>query len=684
MDVDALSTDVGESLAAADAGVRVVLIEDDRQYAWLVEEMLRETFAGEAFSVRTFGSLGDAVAGADDADCALVDLSLPDGRGLAVLDAVRDAMPAVPLVILTGAEDEELALQAVERGAQDYLVKRRVDPDVLGRSIRYAIERSRGERQRAELLQARAAHAEAEALSGTLSRLQALADAAIAVQGSVDRDELLDRSLAMIAAEAGALIGRDPQTRQTTALAVRGIAGLQRRTPLEVTGPLKDLLEADQPVIHHELNGDIGPFGERSDVKSLVAVPLSADGDRVGILVATSSLPQRFSHEQARLLALAAERCARALANAEAYERERRTSATLQAGLLPQAVPSLRHGEIAVRFLPAVDGPAIGGDWYDAILLPEGKLGLAIGDATGHGAAAAVIMGQLRTALRAYALEGLSPAGVASRLNALALSLGESALATFVYIVLEPNLTSGKYVNAGHPPPIVISENGAVKLGGRSSTPAGASPTATFDERNLEMEAGDALCLYSDGLVEERGANFADREDVLLRALGHSAGAEVLCERALAALRPQGAADDDVALLVLRTLASGAGLKGTYPAAPESLGEARAALREWLGKVGAGASEVSDVIMATNEACMNVVEHAYGDARGEFGLEGHLDDQTVVVIVRDAGHWSEVRARDRGRGLKLMEALMGSVQLSFSAEGTVVVLRKTIDTAAAA
>jgi anti-sigma regulatory factor (Ser/Thr protein kinase) len=89
---------------------------------------------------------------------------------------------------------------------------------------------------------------------------------------------------------------------------------------------------------------------------------------------------------------------------------------------------------------------------------------------------------------------------------------------------------------------------------------------------------------------------------------------------------------------------------------------------------------VSDIQMACNEACMNVVEHAYPDGRGEFVVEGYLDGQTVVVIVRDSGRWSEVRSRDRGRGLKLMEALMDSVQLSFSIEGTVVVLRRKIGT----
>src|SRR5204863_4619347 len=112
---------------------------------------------------------------------------------------------------------------------------------------------------------------------------------------------------------------------------------------------------------------DTGTLGPRAGVCSLVAVPLDADGRSVGVLVATSALPKRFSQEQARLLALAAERCSRALANAAAYERERRTAAALQTGFLPQAVPALDHAQIAVRYLPASGGPAVGGDWYDAI-----------------------------------------------------------------------------------------------------------------------------------------------------------------------------------------------------------------------------------------------------------------------------------------------------------------------------
>src|SRR4051795_419039 len=183
-----------------------MLIEDDRTYAWLVEEMLVEVFGAEVLEVVSFGSLAGAIEGRSAVDCALVDLSLPDASGLNVVDTVLSSLPGVPVVGLTGAEDEQLALQAVERGAKDYLVKRRVDPEVLGRSVRYAIERKRSEVQRAELLRARAARAEAEALSGMLGRLQDVADAAIAVHGSLDRQELLDRSLAVIAADAGALI----------------------------------------------------------------------------------------------------------------------------------------------------------------------------------------------------------------------------------------------------------------------------------------------------------------------------------------------------------------------------------------------------------------------------------------------------------------------------------------------
>jgi serine phosphatase RsbU (regulator of sigma subunit)/DNA-binding NarL/FixJ family response regulator/anti-sigma regulatory factor (Ser/Thr protein kinase) len=667
------------------AALRVLLIEDDRSYAWLVEEMLAEAFGSGELEVVTFGALGPATEETRVLDCALVDLSLPDASGLGVIDEVLAAMPDVPVVVLTGAEDEELALHAVERGAQDYLVKRRVDPEVLARSVRYAIERKRVESQRAELLRARAARAEAEALSGMLARLQDVADAAIAVHGNLDRDELLGRSLAVIAADSGAMIVQGSGGAPPAFAALRGLEPLTRSARIDDSGVTGEVLATDEPLVIPGIpDADTGTFGPQARVRSLVAVPLEADGRQLGVLVATSRLPERFSQEQARLLALAADRCGRALANASAYERERRTAAALQTGLLPQGVPALRHGQIAVRYLPAFGGPAVGGDWYDAIVLPNGRLGIAIGDVTGHGAEAAVLMGQLRTALRAYALEGSPPGVVVSRLNGLALSLGDDAMATLVYAVLDATLRSGAFVSAGHPAPIRISATGAENLLVRSSPPVGASGGSTFEEHGFALAAGDALCLYSDGLVEERGADFPERERALLDALGTPAAAEVLCERALAALRPHGAADDDVALLVLQTSESTSGLNETHPADPEELGPARTELRTWLEANGARAVEVSEIVLAANEACMNVIEHAYDDEHeisknGHFTLEGHLDGPTVVLIVRDAGRWSEVRSRGRGRGLKLMEAMMDSVQLSFSSEGTIVVLRRKLD-----
>src|SRR4051794_14857510 len=663
--------------------LRLMLIEDDRTYAGLVEEMLVDAFVGERVELASFTSFAAATEERRSPDCALVDLSLPDADGLGVIDNVMAAMPQVPVVILTSSDDEALALHAVEHGAQECLVKRRVDPEVLGRSIRYAIERKRGELQRAELLRARAAHAEAEALSGMLGRLQDVADAAMAVHEELDHDELLARSLALIAAECGAMIVQTGAGAAPTVAAARGLARVTEGSAVDDSGVTAKVLASEEPlVVDLVAADDTSTLGAQAGVGSLVAVPL-ADGRYLGALVATSALSNRFSQEQARLLALAGERCSRALANAAAYERERRIAAALQTGLLPQGVPTLRHGEIAVRSLPASGGPtAVGGDWYDAIQLPNGRLGVAIGDVTGHGAEAAVLMGQLRTALRAYALEGSAPSVVASRVNALALSLGDEAFATFAYAVLEQSLTSGSFVSAGHPAPIVVAASGAKKLHARSSPPAGASPEATFEEHPIELAAGDALCLYSDGLIEDRSATFADRERKLLDALGTPAAAEVICERALAALRPQGAADDDVALLVLRTSESNHGLKSVHEATADQLGEARGALREWLLGLGANAAEISEVLLATNEACMNVIEHAYGDpdgpTGGAFTIEGHLDGKTVVLIVRDEGRWSEVRARGRGRGLKLMEALMDSVQLSFSAQGTIVVLRRTL------
>jgi serine phosphatase RsbU (regulator of sigma subunit)/anti-sigma regulatory factor (Ser/Thr protein kinase)/DNA-binding NarL/FixJ family response regulator len=646
--------------------------------------MLRDAFPQDGVRVETFNALAELRAPSEIVDCLLVDMSLPDGRGIEVLATVQGVFPEVPLVVLTGAEDEQMALQAVERGAQDYLVKRRVDPDTLGRAIRYAIERSRAARTRTELIQARAARAEAEALSGTLARLQALADSAIAMQARVDYDELLERSLAVVAADAGTLVLRDPATGRLFAVACRGIVRLAAEAPLEATGVIARTLDADGPIVVHDLApDDAGALADDDAVRALVGVPLDADGQRIGALFAVSALTARFSDEQANLLALAGERCARGLANAYSYERQRRTAAALQAGLLPQSVPALDHGEIAVRYLPARGGPDVGGDWYDAVVLPDGRVGIAIGDVIGHGAEAAVLMGQMRAALRAYALEGVSPAVVATRLNTLALSLGEAAVATFVYALLDPALDRGVYVNAGHPAPIVVSREGARTIGERASAPAGVAATTAFNECEVVLDGGDALCLYSDGLVEERGADRLAREARLLEALGNSAGAEVLCERALAALRPLGAGDDDVAMLVLRTRATPEGFKRNYRAIADSLGEARSALSEWLASLGADRAEINDVMTACNEACMNVVEHAYEGGAGDFTIEGHLDERTVVLIVRDAGRWSEVRSRGHGRGLKLMEALMDSVQLSFSAEGTVVVLRKTLGKASA-
>ncbi len=663
-----------------------MLIEDDRDYAWLVKEMLVEAFPGEQVEVTSLGSLSELDGAPPAVECALVDMSLPDASGVEIIDTVLAAMPDVPLVVLTGAEDEALALQAVERGAQDYLVKRRVDPEVLGRSVRYAIERKRSETQRAELLRARAARAEAEAISGVLTRLQDVADAAIAVEGHLDRQLLLERSLAVITAEAGVLVTSLSSAAPPVIAAVRGLETLLRGSRFPTAGIGEQILASEVPLVIAELPAtDPSPLATGRDISSLVAVPLSEDGRRLGVMIATSPLPGRFSEEQARLFALAADRCARALANAAAYERERRTAAALQTGLLPQGVPALRHGELAVRYLPALGGPAVGGDWYDAIVLPDGRIGLAIGDVTGHGAEAAVLMGQMRTALRAYALEGSSPAVVVSRLNQLALSLAEDAMATLVYTIIEADLTKGTFVNAGHPPPIRVTADGAEHVQGVSSPPACASSTSTFEEHEFVLAAGDAFCLYSDGLIEERGVTMPEREAALLAALGTTAAAELLCERALAALRPHGAVDDDVALLVLQTAETGLGLKVSDVAAPESLGGARAAVREWLAGVGASAAEIGEIQLAANEACMNVIEHAYEPAgSGRFTIEGHLDGATVVLIVRDNGRWSEVRARGRGRGLKLMEAVMDSVQLSFSSQGTVVVLRRDLQQAAAA
>jgi serine phosphatase RsbU (regulator of sigma subunit) len=280
-----------------------------------------------------------------------------------------------------------------------------------------------------------------------------------------------------------------------------------------------------------------------------LGIALSATGRPSGVL-AVWRREAPFSAFEEALIGQYANIMASALQHAHAYEQERDVAAALQHSLLLPKVPVIPEFTLAARYLPAARQRGVGGDWYDVISLPGQRIGMVVGDVMGHGVPAAALMGQLRVALRAYALEDRSPAHVLSCVDRLFQSLPDERFVTMVYAVLESTGTL-HLANAGHPPPLVVEADGSSLLCREArSLPLGVGNGATDREDfTLKLTPGSVLLLYTDGLVERRHAAIEQRLATLQAAVrGPVATLEELCDAAVAALvEPDH--EDDVCLL---------------------------------------------------------------------------------------------------------------------------------------
>jgi len=359
-------------------------------------------------------------------------------------------------------------------------------------------------------------------------------------------------------------------------------------------------------------------------------------------------------------------------------EREHRIAETLQRSLLPERLPDIPGVTLAARYVPATADMEVGGDWYDVVQLANGHVGLAIGDVAGHGLRAASTMGQLRMALRAYALEEESPAAVVNRVHQLVQRFLMPEMVTLVYAVFDPETGTVRYANAGHPPPLVVEGGAASYLDEALAPPLGAMAHAEYGESAGRIEPGSTLLLFTDGLVERRGVSIRDGLARLqTEATGHS-DLEALCDHLLSAM--VGAqVSDDVALLALRRAPlSGRPLRLRVPAEPNVLASLRQAIRRWLAEAGAGEQDSYDILIACGEACANAVQHAYGARDGSLELEVSLVEGAVEVAVRDAGTWRPSSEREGGQGLHLMHGLMDSVEVESGPGGTMVRMRRRL------
>jgi serine phosphatase RsbU (regulator of sigma subunit)/anti-sigma regulatory factor (Ser/Thr protein kinase) len=364
------------------------------------------------------------------------------------------------------------------------------------------------------------------------------------------------------------------------------------------------------------------------------------------------------------------------------YEREHRVAEALQRSLLPRELPAEPYLSMTGRYLAAEDVAVVGGDWYDAVVLGDGTLVLAIGDVAGHGLRAAATMGQLRSATRGYALRGDSPERLLAALNNLAHSLDGRPMATCQVVRIDAARRRVQVASAGHPPSYVVGpDRELTELRGKGP-PLGVTRGATWASETLEIEDGSTLVLYTDGLIERRDetldAGFARLQDALRRL--DAQAPDAFASELLAALRPDRGFSDDVAVLVCALGPVGAGpLALELDAHPGSLAVVRRALARWLDANGVPGSVAYDAVLAVDESASNAIEHAYGPGEGTLAITARRQNGELQFDVRDRGGWRAPRGEHRGRGLPAMRRLMHEVDVDTGAGGTHVRLIRRLD-----
>src|SRR3954468_10919827 len=433
------------------------------------------------------------------------------------------------------------------------------DEVVISAFVRDTSERERRQQERETLLREQAARAEAERVAEMVSGMQLLVDPTLRHQKLHDiLPDLITRVRDVLDAEAATIFLAEEDTHQLTVAASSvGMGGQDEAGTIEFGQAFAGRIAAERrpELLQDPEPGEfVDPGMAEAGLQSLIGAPLQARGRLTGV-IQVGSVSRRLTDEDLGLLRLAADRVGLAIDHVQLYEREHRIAETLQRSLLPERLPQLPGLGVAARYRPAAAEAEVGGDWYDVIPIPGGRVGLVMGDVAGEGLSAAAMVGRLRSALRAYALEGHDPATAVEQLNRLVWTeLDESQMATLIYVILDPAEGSVRWVNAGHMPPLlVVGDRLPHFLEGGRSVPLGVMPFPNFEENSVEIRPGATVILFTDGLVERAGSHIddglADRAEVARHAPG---GPDQLCDHILSAMVPDVGAPDDVALLALQ------------------------------------------------------------------------------------------------------------------------------------
>ncbi|GLY77789.1 PP2C family protein-serine/threonine phosphatase [Actinoallomurus iriomotensis] len=407
--------------------------------------------------------------------------------------------------------------------------------------------RQAGDQQHRLLEAERAAHAAAEA---SRARLAFLAHTSAILSESLDHEQILGRLYDIVvprhASAMTAWLVREPGLLEPLPAA----PGFERPPPMVekafASGRAQHATRApgDEPA-----NAGVDTTFDR---QQLLAIPLISRGTTLGVL-AVEPPADSFGAEDVVVFGELARITAAATDNALRYERERDVAEILQRAMLTD-LPAAGRLRFTSRYLPAEASLNVGGDWYDAFERPDGHIMAAVGDVTGHGLQAAALMGQLRTTLRAYAVDGGGgPGEVLTRMHRMLSHLQPDDLATAVLAQVSPDgLLS--WSNAGHPPPLVRAPDGAVTvLEGHDFLLGMPLEDADLREFSLRPEPGSIVLFYTDGLIERRGVPLGEGIDRLARAFGRADGdLDAVADGVLVEMLRDSAREDDTCLLMFR------------------------------------------------------------------------------------------------------------------------------------
>jgi len=388
-----------------------------------------------------------------------------------------------------------------------------------------------------------------------LRRFEAVTDTALSLLNGVDLlDELLDRVRELLAVDTAAILMLDVHARQLIATAAKGLDNeVQQGFRVAVgQGFAGRVAQSRQPVIVTELTAaDVeSPILVQQGLRSLLGVPMLVGSELIGVLHVGSRTPRVFTADDVHLLQLVADR-AGLVGQIRSHKLDQAAAAALQRSLLPAQLPRAPGIDLAARYVPSHDF-GVGGDWYDVFPLPSGWLGVVIGDVSGHGLASAVVMGRVRSALRAYALICDDPGQVLTLLDRKVHHFETGNLTTALYAMVSPDRSTIHISLAGHLPPVLAAPGEhAVILELPVGPPLGVGKAAAVRLHSvIDFPPGAVLVSYTDGLVEQRGEII----DVGIKRLTDvvvAGSAESVCAAVMAGVgseRPT----DDIALLVLR------------------------------------------------------------------------------------------------------------------------------------